>query len=670
MIKFACPGCQKVLQAPADKAGAKVTCPGCKGPITIPQGDSSQAVTTAPALPAPPPMASSPPAVPTDPGWLYTTGGKRQGPVSWQQLQQLAASGQLQPEDQVWTKGMSRACPAQQVQGLFVAGNAAAAPPAEPAAPRWKRALVESQEIARATGVQTIRPLRYGRNVVQGRGIRRQAGESQLALGQKMYDAQQGDAGLREQIRALGERAHDVTARKAETQKLVTERKQLLQELAEPALADEVPPAGAELEHAAAREARGRLDVHREQMQADRLVLFPTDALAWRRVGIGYGICALVALFAIITLWPEAKQVQVVKEEPKRVLKPMNTEEIYAASARSVCFIKSEKAFGTGFMVRPGVVATNAHVLGLYPVKHFSITFPSSGSTSHTIYEPTLLYYDSRRDLAFLKIDSKIEPLWIAESYEFRPGRDVSTIGNPGLGPKDNLNNAVSKGVMSTEKTLKDLKFYQLDLSVNPGNSGGPVFDNMGQVVGVVTLKASQEERISFCIPLTDLRAALDKLDKQSTDDAARAAARYHFDMSFIRTAAIGEMYSASLSRVMAEVFFAIRNKEDPGEILTDARSLWTKIRQAETRILRDVKLDVIASDKNLPADLRRQFAELRSNIDEMKKQTQNLRGDLRALNTRIQDLRTKHRDLVESIRVTIGMDKDDIFNLDDEVDE
>ena len=64
------------------------------------------------------------------------------------------------------------------------------------------------------------------------------------------------------------------------------------------------------------------------------------------------------------------------------------------------------------------------------------------------------------------------------------------------------------------------MPFYQLGISANPGNSGGPVFDSRGQVIGVVTLKASQEG-ISYCIPWQDLKERIEAIEKE---DPARTA--------------------------------------------------------------------------------------------------------------------------------------------------
>ncbi|HKM52509.1 MAG TPA: trypsin-like peptidase domain-containing protein, partial [Isosphaeraceae bacterium] len=598
---------------------------------------------------------------------------QRQGPVSWEQLRQLATSGQLQPADKVWTKGMPKAVTAQEVEGLFAPPNPEEAAAAKrPRVPLWRRATDETKEIAAATLVQTIRPLRFGRNLVRGRWVCRHASETQMALGQKLYELQLGDADLRAQVRDLGEQAHNVTTKKGAAQKLITERKQLLVKLADPSLVEEMPPSGAELEHASAREAQGKLHTYKEQMQADRRILFPADKLAWRRVGIGYGALACTALL-IFFLLPSSKSKEdaALAQGPgsnRPTLRLMKTDEIYAAYAKSVCLIKSDKSLGTGFLIRPGVVATNAHVLGMMPVEKFRVTFPSAGEAGAKPLEPKLLYYDSKRDLAFLKIETPLEHLWLAEGFTFKPGQDITVIGNPGIGINDNLSNAVSKGVMSTEKVLHELKFYQLDISVNPGNSGGPVFDSMGQVIGVVTLKAGQE-RISFSIPLADLHSAVSKVDKQTPNDIDKAASRHNFEMVFMRMAFVGEIYSLALDDYMKRILAATSVGRSPQPALEVAQRIWQpRLRKGEEMVLRDVQplLGKVGNDKNLSEEFRRKITDMTANIDEMKQYAARMSGDVKVLDAKVKEMRDKHRTIVESLRLSLGVEKDDMPSLED----
>ncbi len=100
-------------------------------------------------------------------------------------------------------------------------------------------------------------------------------------------------------------------------------------------------------------------------------------------------------------------------------------------------------------------------------------------------------------------------------------------IGCPGIGDGQVLQNAISRGVMSTKTQVDNKEFYQLGLAINPGNSGGLVFDSSGRVIGVATLKASKQEATGFSIPIEDFHGALDKVAHQTGTDAYRYNSRH-----------------------------------------------------------------------------------------------------------------------------------------------
>ena len=207
--------------------------------------------------------------------------------------------------------------------------------------------------------------------------------------------------------------------------------------------------------------------------------------------------------------------------------KTLSTAEIVAESEPSIALVKGKASSGTGFLVRPGIVATNAHVIDDEFVSNLEVRFPSADEAREGPVSAELLYEDAKRDLAFLAVKTDLPGLRVAPSYAFRKGEDVTVIGNPGLGGDLVLENAISRGVMSTKATLDGQNFYQLGVAINPGNSGGPVFDSSGRVIGVATLKTSKQEALAFCIPAEDLQAALVRLDRQSPSDAEKVRSRH-----------------------------------------------------------------------------------------------------------------------------------------------
>ena len=161
--------------------------------------------------------------------------------------------------------------------------------------------------------------------------------------------------------------------------------------------------------------------------------------------------------------------------------RPLSSAEIAAESEPSIAMITGDGSVGTGFLVRPGIIATNAHVIDGEFITNLRVRFPSAEKAQQGPITAELLYEDTRRDLAFLRVKSPLPPLRVAPSYTFRKGEDVTAIGNPGAGGELILENAISRGLMSTRTSLEGQRYYQLGIAVNPGNSGGPVFNSYGR---------------------------------------------------------------------------------------------------------------------------------------------------------------------------------------------
>ena len=211
--------------------------------------------------------------------------------------------------------------------------------------------------------------------------------------------------------------------------------------------------------------------------------------------------------------------------------------------------ITGDGSVGTGFLVRPGIIATNAHVIGDEFMTTLRVRFPSAEKDQQGPLLAELLYEDTHRDLAFLRVKSSLPPLRIAASYTFRKGEDITVIGNPGVGGGELiLENAISRGVMSTKMSLEGQRYYQLGIAVNPGNSGGPVFNSFGSVIGVVTRKSTQQEALAFCVPIEDLNLALGKVVTFPQDAIERQQSQHRLILTVKELGSIGALYSASIT--------------------------------------------------------------------------------------------------------------------------
>ena len=235
---------------------------------------------------------------------------------------------------------------------------------------------------------------------------------------------------------------------------------------------------------------------------------------------IGIGIGALAASLAIGIGWLVLRK-NVPAPTAQVVL---TTEQVAAKCEASVGFVSGPSSSGTGFLVADGLLATNAHVIDSTPPDQIQITFPAAPELDRGPILGRVVYFDPARDLAILRVSTRLRPLKTASNHQFRRGQDVVVIGNPGLGNGRSLECVVSRGVLGSKIVEDNQPFYQLSGSVNPGNSGGPALDLSGEVVGVVTLKASKQEGLGFCIPAPDLARAIGATSTQPEPSAQQAA--------------------------------------------------------------------------------------------------------------------------------------------------
>lgn len=171
---------------------------------------------------------------------------------------------------------------------------------------------------------------------------------------------------------------------------------------------------------------------------------------------------------------------------------------------------------GSGwFADKPGLVVTNAHVLGMIdpdsrPPQQIDATINSGEATARTL-KAKLLGADRLSDLAVLRIEGENlpEPLAIGATGDLVETQEVFIFGFP-FGKQLGKSITVGKSsVSSLRKENGELKEIQVNGGIHPGNSGGPVIDGRGRVVGVAVATISGT-LISFAIPAERVRSFLD----------------------------------------------------------------------------------------------------------------------------------------------------------------
>lgn len=297
-------------------------------------------------------------------------------------------------------------------------------------------------------------------------------------------------------------------------------------------------------------------------------------------------------------------------------------------------------------MIGPKILATAAHVIEDEPMSALEIRFPSAPEGKRGPLRASLLYEDNARDLAFLAVDTPLPALAVAPKYEYRKGDDVTVIGNPGLGDGVVLENAITRGVMSTKATLDGQPFYQLSIAINPGNSGGPVFDPGGRVIGVANLKMTKQEALAFCVPVEDVRAALDRLAKQTPQQLAQLRVRHRLGAAFQGQAMLGALYGFGL-----ELQFASRVVRDDKDLPEKTKSIDEALTKLSRTAYAPIAIEArqARDDPASPGETRRKLGELSGIVKQLKDAYQARRAQISL--DEIRNLKARHRQLVESLR-------------------
>ena len=159
----------------------------------------------------------------------------------------------------------------------------------------------------------------------------------------------------------------------------------------------------------------------------------------------------------------------------------------------SVFVVTSGNSLGSGFAVGENCIITNAHVLD----NPNNIMLSTYAGETHTTY---LVGYDQDKDIAVLGVkDARFTPLTVADYKSLNTGDDVYAIGAP-----KSMAYTLTKGVISAkEREIGKYKYIQTDAAINEGNSGGPLLNDEGNVIGINTLKMSDSEGIGLAIPMT-----------------------------------------------------------------------------------------------------------------------------------------------------------------------
>lgn len=203
----------------------------------------------------------------------------------------------------------------------------------------------------------------------------------------------------------------------------------------------------------------------------------------------------------------ELKSDQKISELESKLLKINVQSQDFTSTIKdvidSVVSIQTDTGGGSGVIIDPqGYIVTNYHVIAgasQVQVKTFK----------QKTYPATLVGFNPKVDVAVLKINDGIyQALKWGNSDNVDVGEKVIALGSPG-----GLDFTVTEGIVSAKrKDSKGVDYLQIDVPVNPGNSGGPIVDQAGKIVGITEIKITEFEGIGFAIAADDAQNAVGKI--------------------------------------------------------------------------------------------------------------------------------------------------------------
>lgn len=185
------------------------------------------------------------------------------------------------------------------------------------------------------------------------------------------------------------------------------------------------------------------------------------------------------------------------------------TEEFVAVAEKAipaVVSIEAGTATGSGFIIdKEGNIMTNYHVVDKAPSIRVYLA-------DKRIFSAEVIGFDEETDVALIKINGKDLPVaTLGDSDNLKIGQKVAAIGSP-----FGLESTITTGIVSAKHRSRGKTIYrdfiQTDANVNPGNSGGPLVDLDGNVIGINTFILAKSEGLGFSIPINLAKKIIEEL--------------------------------------------------------------------------------------------------------------------------------------------------------------
>jgi S1-C subfamily serine protease len=295
----------------------------------------------------------------------------------------------------------------------------------------------------------------------------------------------------------------------------------------------------------------------------------------------------------------------------------------------SIAIVKGKRGHGSGFVVMPNVIATNSHVIRDDFLNDVVVSFIDATGSEQKL-KTKLLYQDKPRDLALLLVDpgTKAAPLAINPTFAGEPGKPVTVIGNPAQSLAGVAQvNVVGRGHVASIAIISGKPFFHIrvptatsGIRVGPGNSGGPVFDESGKVMGVLSAGAMTRDGRplpdSFCIPAAEVKTAMDSLGPPPgwAGVVEKATAQHVFDIAVVQLS-INARFAKRTLEVREDVAAGLAPPNLEARLIEGYKKI-----DRTSRDLTKPAMDAVLRDKSLPAEVVRDLKKMDTNVDTVRK--------------------------------------------------
>lgn len=185
--------------------------------------------------------------------------------------------------------------------------------------------------------------------------------------------------------------------------------------------------------------------------------------------------------------------------------KELSAEQVYAKASDKVAMVLCYKdgipySQGSGFFINANTLVTNYHVIEGSTKIELKLTGKEEVFKGAKVIKAAPDY-----DLAIIQTNKQFPYLPIDSTLSDKVGSKIYTIGNP-----RGLEGTISEGILSGVRNDEDVDYLQITAPISPGNSGGPVINKMGKVIGVSTFTVRNSQNLNFAMPIKYITKCVD----------------------------------------------------------------------------------------------------------------------------------------------------------------